>query len=67
MDSNITKNLHWSSSPINYMERAKARALATLHDPAPVLTTLSVLSGNVLKEQPGLVRGILNKSTTTDP
>lgn len=40
MEPNITKNLHWSSSPFNYMERAKARALATLHDPAPVLTTL---------------------------
>ena len=40
MDSNITKNLHWSSSPISYMARAKAKALATLDDPAPALTTL---------------------------
>jgi hypothetical protein len=40
MDSNITKNLHWSSSPLAYMERAKARALATLDDPAPALTAL---------------------------
>lgn len=32
--------MHWGANPASYMERAKARALATLKDPAPVLTTL---------------------------
>lgn len=40
MGQNNTRNLHWQSNPSRYMEQAKARALATLHDSAPVLTTL---------------------------